>query len=92
MGSIVAAKASAYPSFPFNDDMIALYRDHGFITVAQGKITVNPKYVLQPPYDRVFAAGKWVSDPFDDVGSAALPVSQKARAARSALIETLEEL
>lgn len=92
IGGIAAAKASAYPSFPFNDDMIALYRDLGFITVAQGQITVNPKYVLQPPYDQVFVGGKWVSDPFDDEGSAKLPVSQKTRDDLAALIATLEEL
>ena len=92
IGGIVAAKASAYPSFPFNDDMIALDRDLGFITVAQGKMTANPQHILKPPYDQVFAAGKWVSDPFDDAGSAQLGVSQKAQDDLAALTETLEEL
>ena len=89
---IVAAKASAYPSFPFNDDMVALYQDLGFITVTQGKITINPQYVLQPPYDQLFSRGKWVVDPFDDAGIAELPISPKARDDLAALIETLEEL
>ena len=92
IGGIVAAKASAYPSFPFNEDMIALYSDLGFIRVRRGKVTVKKEYVLQPPYDQLFSRGKWVSDPFDDAGIAELPVSQKCRDDLAALTAKLEEL
>lgn len=92
IGGIVAAKASAYPSFPFNDDMTALYRDLGFVSVAGKKVTANPQHILKPPYDQVFSAGRWVSDPFDAAGSASLGVSQQAQDDLAALIEKLEEL
>ena len=92
IGGIVAAKASAYPSFPFNDDMVALYQDLGFVTVAGAKVTANPQHILKPPYDQVFSAGQWVSDTFDDVGSAKLGISQGAQDDLAALTETLAEL
>ena len=92
IGGIVAAKASAYPSFPFNEDMIALYSDLGFVRVRRGKVTVKKEYVLQPPYDQLFSRGKWVSDPFDNAGIAELPVSQKCRDDLAALTAKLEEL
>lgn len=92
IGGIVAAKASAYPSFPFNDDMLALYRDLGFVSVAGQKVTANPQHILKPPYDQVFSTGKWVSDPFDDAGSARLGISQRAQDDLAALTDELAEL
>lgn len=94
INGITAARASAYPSFPFDDNMTELYADLNFITVDRktNKITVNPSYVLMPPYDQVYMEGKWILDPFSTEGIHHLPVSQKVKDDLQALEYDLEEL
>ena len=92
INGITAAKASAYPSFPFNQDMLDLYRDLGFISGKGRKITVDPRYILPPPYDRLFMDGQWIDDPFGAGGLKDLPVPKQVRRDLQALIDRLEEL
>ena len=91
IGGVQAARASAYPSFPFNADMIDLYRDLGFIK-KEGKIRIDPQFVIQPPYDRLYINKQWVSDPFSEQGISELPVSKKVRGELNALVEALDKL
>ena len=94
IGGITAACASAYASFPFNDDMIELYGDLGFIrkTTPSGKISIPEQYILQPPNDKMFINGRWVGDPFEETGIAALPVKQSIRDEFRELLDELDDL
>jgi protoporphyrinogen oxidase len=94
INGVTAARASAYPSYPFDENMAELYEDLKLITVDKKtkKITVNPEHVLRPPYDQVFMEGKWIADPFENDGIDQLPVSQKVKNDLSALEAELEKL
>jgi protoporphyrinogen oxidase len=74
--------------------MKELYEDLKFISIDKKtkQITVNPEYVLRPPYDQVFMEGKWIADPFENNGIDQIPVSQKVKSDLSALEKGLKEL
>jgi len=94
INGITGARASAYPSFPFDDNMTELYEELRFISIDKKTetITVNPQNVLSPPYDQVYIEGKWISDPFEKEGIDKLPLSQKTKNDLVALKEELEKL
>lgn len=94
INGITGARASAYPSFPFDENMTELYEELNFVRVDKKtrKITVNPDYVLRPPYDQIFMEGKWIADPFESEGINQLPVSQKTKSDLAALGEDLDKL
>lgn len=94
INGITAARASAYPSYPFDDNMKELYADLNFISINKKTraITVNPDYILRPPYDQVYMAGQWLADPFEHEGIEKLPLSARAKQELEALSEELEEL
>lgn len=89
-----ASRASAYPSFPFNEDMIKLYSDLGFVRTdgEQKKVKVNNKYILKPPYDQLFMKGRWIEEPFASDGIQKLPVTQAVRDDLKKFIEVLADL
>ena len=91
---VTGARASAYPSYPFNADMIELYEDLKFVRVdgTTKKVTVNPDHVLRPPYDQILMGGTWVVDPFERAGILRLPISQKAKDDLAALEKELLHL
>ncbi len=66
INGITAARASAYPSLPWNEEMVELYAELGFINLnSNGSFKVNPNCVLKPPYDQIFMDGEWLVEGFD---------------------------
>jgi len=94
INGITGAKASAYPSLPFDEDMLELYKELDFVTQESqiGKIRTNPKYVLKPPYDQVFIGDSWVTDAFEEEGIMMLPISRQAKEDLEEFIEELDDL
>jgi len=94
INGITAARASAYPSPPFNEDMLELYKDLNFVTPDShdGKIRVNPQYILKPPYDQVYMGDDWIKDAFEEDGIMMLPISRRAKEDLEEFIEELDDL
>lgn len=74
--------------------MIEFYGDLGFIRkiIPSGTISIPEQYFRQPPNDKMFISGRWVENPFEETGIAALPVKQSIRDEFRELRDELDDL